>query len=960
MKYDYSDERYNECHSWLEKKRNHKTNRYTWDELKMACKENETGLQEFLARQTEDNDWPELSVEDWRDFVAYYQDEEERTKPCIIPEEKSVSGMEDKTEPTSVLSAWQKYKKHLMETNGFSRASVQNIKESALGTLNRLNDGSLFGDPVKGLVVGNVQSGKTANMGALISMAADYGWNMFIILTGTIENLRLQTQRRFKDDLQNGNITWESLEHPGRDQNSRLCNLKLADSGNNRVRYITCCLKNGVRLEKLYKWLNSDKNKKPLLKILLIDDEADQASLNTKNMEKYEEERTRINQQIMNIVNNTGKMVKATETDRYAAVNYVAYTATPYGNFLNESGDESLYPRDFISVLEPSDLYFGPQQIFGDSIRHKWDGMPILNVITGDYKRGKTDDADDIDILNQICAKEPVEIPESLKDAVAWFCIAAAIRREEKSSKPVTMLVHHTMNTDGHSQMGTAIKTWLEDLPAGDFVARCEVVYKKQTEALSKDVFCQVCEGYGDLSGLDLAVDIKDYPAFGLLREHILTLHKTVRHIYMDDDATPHYHQGIHLCIDNCKYEAVAGDEDTSYVRLLYPENEECTEGFAPAFLVVGGNTLSRGLTLEGLVCTYFSREVRQADSLMQMGRWFGYRRGYELLPRIWLTTKGQERFEFLTELDTDLRTNLTQYRSQVTPKEYGPLIMNTPGVSFMTLTSAGKSQNMTEADMNFAGANLQTIHFQNDKVCLEKHLELADRFIGQLGEPAAGLSDGARKVWENIGFDRIWNGLLADYKYNLSQIEDMDTFRQWVESLDTENKLDKWSVVLSGRKKDKKDRKAWNGVGMIQRTRKISGMHTRDSRDFCIGILSDPSDWCADIENPEKLDITEEDRKILFESGKKEKTTMEAASREEAKMRAREAAGKGNTPLLIIYCIDKDSAPGKYSRESENPRMPLNAEADVIGLYVRIPGQRVNKEYCAKVTIRMKEQEIQ
>ena len=139
----------------------------------------------------------------------------ENSKSCIIPSEPSVAGVSDRTVPGGMQTAWQKYRSHLLNDNHFSLPAVQNIEKSVLDTLNFLNDDTQNdGDAVKGLIIGNVQSGKTANMAGLISMAADYGWNLFIILTGTIENLRIQTRERFRQDLQNGNVSgyfWKSL-----------------------------------------------------------------------------------------------------------------------------------------------------------------------------------------------------------------------------------------------------------------------------------------------------------------------------------------------------------------------------------------------------------------------------------------------------------------------------------------------------------------------------------------------------------------------------------------------------------------------------------------------------------------------------------------------------------------------------------------------------------------------------
>ena len=123
----------------------------------------------------------------------------------------------------------------------------------------------------------------------------------------------------------------------------------------------------------------------------------------------------------------------------------------------------------------------------------------------------------------------------------------------------------------------------------------------------------------------------------------------------MTDTGDLKYQTGLHLVIDNCSKNGVTSD--TEHIRLSYPDPD--TQPYptpAPAFIVVGGSTLSRGLTIEGLVSTFFLRASCQADTLMQMGRWFGYRRNYELLPRIWMTSDTIDKFRFLSELEADLR----------------------------------------------------------------------------------------------------------------------------------------------------------------------------------------------------------------------------------------------------------------------------------------------------------------
>lgn len=178
-------------------------------------------------------------------------------------------------------SSWQSYKAHLIN-QGWYPPSVEQLGVNAVNTLKRMSretkerpDGT-----IKGLVVGHVQSGKTANIASLMSVGADNGWNFFIILSGTIESLRRQTSNRlFKDLNHNGNLKWQQLSQLGSnpEPNHKLDNL-LLDNQRNANRYFTVSLKVKSRLHSLVQWLTSNKAKLSQMKLVIIDDEADQAS----------------------------------------------------------------------------------------------------------------------------------------------------------------------------------------------------------------------------------------------------------------------------------------------------------------------------------------------------------------------------------------------------------------------------------------------------------------------------------------------------------------------------------------------------------------------------------------------------------------------------------------------------------------------------------------------------------
>ena len=188
-----------------------------WEEIKYGRRRDYAGLQSFLEIQKEINFWPEMSISDWDQLVERQKNAEQRIKTVELID--GIAHIHDErqdnaiTIPEDEASSWQLYKKKLLDS-GFKEDTVTEIESTTLKILKRLNGDTTESEPVKGLVIGNVQSGKTANMAALMAMAADWGWNMFIVLSGTIENLRVQTQNRLFSDLnQQGTLWWRPLQH---------------------------------------------------------------------------------------------------------------------------------------------------------------------------------------------------------------------------------------------------------------------------------------------------------------------------------------------------------------------------------------------------------------------------------------------------------------------------------------------------------------------------------------------------------------------------------------------------------------------------------------------------------------------------------------------------------------------------------------------------------------------------
>ena len=351
---DITSLEFDKVRDWIREE--HDIKHTAWDFL--FNKPGDYSVEDFLLFQQNIGHWPTMTKQDWIDLVASERDANDEflnildiSQQALIADQNENNALQI---PTNPKSSWVLYRKKLLG-KGYKDKTLKIMQYTTERILKRLDGDTSKKDPVKGLVIGNVQSGKTGNMGALMSMAADNGFNFFIILSGTIENLRRQTESRLYKDLSNDecNIHWNYKSHlkkkakPG--EMAQDCDF----AKGSKERYFTVCLKNSTRLRDLIQWLQLDPNKQSQMKILLIDDESDQAGINT--LDITEEERNKINGLISNLVH--GKDENGNTIDSsYLAMNYIGYTATPYANILNEppSKEGSLYPASFISTLPVS------------------------------------------------------------------------------------------------------------------------------------------------------------------------------------------------------------------------------------------------------------------------------------------------------------------------------------------------------------------------------------------------------------------------------------------------------------------------------------------------------------------------------------------------------------------------------------------------------------------------------
>ena len=568
---------------------------------------------------------------------------------------------------------------------------------SRLSALDELSDAVLFElqdpdvtiepeDSVKGLVVGYVQSGKTANYTAVTAKAFDAGYRLVIVLTGIHNSLRRQTQLRMEDELglvpsTEDRPTASPTGQAGKSDpiyplsNSELfggdyipATVSNAVVANQRSIFII--KKNVAVLNKLIEWLPKDLNKP----VLVIDDEADQASINTNlaeevvidedgNEQTLKEQRTATNAAIIGLL------------QKFHRVSYVGYTATPYANvFIDAEDSEDLYPRDFIIPLPKPDGYFGPTEFFGDSISGGGEGTRpnsssmvelvddsesfAFKQMEREVKRWKSEGSHPGELELEL------ELPPGLLSAVTKYFLTASVYRAIFGvNKPSAMLVQ----ASPIQEIQLALK---DSLTAVTGKMRAEWRYDAESAKEKWHQEWQALEPklFGPRSSRVTWADI--VPQLGNLLGQYVGLEV--------------------LCLNH-----------TSSDELDYQRRPNFTG------IVVGGNKLSRGLTIEGLLTSYFVREAKapNADTLSQMGRFFGYRKDYADLVSVFTTDSLFQDFRDVAFVEEELREELLLYSRTpgMTPKDFGPRVALRGRL--MPTARLGRASK----EITFSGAVLQT-----------------------------------------------------------------------------------------------------------------------------------------------------------------------------------------------------------------------------------------------------------
>lgn len=615
------------------------------------------------------------------------------------------------------------------------------------GTLDRSTDEllDLLGNPEdkapwqrRGLVMGDVQSGKTASYAGLMCKAADAEYRMIILLTGTLENVRRQTQERLDSafigfdsrdylgpqvkrktrvgvGLINGErdgVVFTSRDRDFRKAAASALNISL-DSIKEPVLVVT--KKNKAVLGRLADWLrarNADQTGKIDLPMLMIDDEADNASINVK---EKPEEATAINRAIRDLL------------ALFRRSSYVGFTATPFANiFIDPSstaemiGDD-LFPRDFIHVLEAPTNYVGMRDLFPE------EPTPTAVAVIKPIGDGES-------WLPEKHPKDasPGDLPESLMTALRSFMLACAIRDIRA-------------NTGEPSLGGGIHRSMLVN------VSRFTAVQNAVAGALHLALggIRQSIRLYGALPPHKASAESPDIAALETTFEE---------HFAGCDFDWSSVLAALHDSIAPVRVQPV--NQSTGAASLDYTIADK-----APGVRViaVGGNSLSRGLTLEGLSTSYFKRDPRAYDTLLQMGRWFGYRDGYADVCQIWLTEEAEGWYKHVARATGELRRDFARMKKlKATPQEFGLRVRTHPD-SVLLITARNKMRSgfeITEAwDVSLMGRMIESARVHGDRKRSQENSALAERFLARLGAPETPKS---ALVWRGVKVESVADFLEA------------------------------------------------------------------------------------------------------------------------------------------------------------------------------------------------------
>jgi hypothetical protein len=698
---------------------------------------------------------------------------------------------------------WERYCLYLNER--VPPSAVNSVDDITRDVLARIEDPERAGPwDRRGLVMGHVQSGKTANYCGLACKALDAGYRVVIVLAGIHNSLRSQTQVRLEEGL----LGFMSDVTGGGQQTFKPVGVGLIDrslranTGTSRSQsgdfnlqvarqfgihpgglpLVFVVKKHVGVLDNLISWIRScsdrheeatDRKYVSNVAALVIDDEADLASVDTKSG-------------VLNELNEPDPDHDPARTNKcirkllrcFDKVAYVGYTATPFANiYIHDKGytqalGDDLFPRSFIVGIPPSSNYMGPARVFGlqedeDAGIEEVPALPIIREVEDHADSDKVDETEGWMPPKLVARTGHIplyqgerRIPPSLHEAVMAFLLATAVRRlREPIPQFNTMLVHVTRYTKVQkevvAQVSAAIKEISQRLRNGDG-ARRPTIYE-EFRTIYEDDFLKASKKVAGILQSTHELPPWESVSAGLVSVVAGVLVKEINGSAKDAlDYEAHRDTGLTL-------------------------------------VAVGGDKLSRGLTLEGLTVSYFLRSSRMYDTLMQMGRWFGYREKYIDVCRLYTTSELVRWFTHIAAASEELRR---EFEHMVNigedPKTYGLRVRSHPA---MLVTSAVKMRHGTEMKLSFSGDVSETVIYARDHQWVAGNAEAVDSWLRSLGRPVSGGKKGGF-LWTTDADGVL--AFLSKYRSHPDALRaDTKLLSRYITAQREIGELTHWTVVL-------------------------------------------------------------------------------------------------------------------------------------------------------------------
>lgn len=816
----------------------------------------------------------------------------------------------------------------------------ESLPPSVVNGMDTLTDEilDLLGDPAKpgpwdrrGMVVGQVQSGKTGNYTGLICKAADAGYKFIVVLAGMHNSLRSQTQQR----LDEGFLGLDSQAFVTRGRAGRRIGVgALAgrhpqawtltssdEKGDFRkgvassiagtlghAPVILVVKKNGSILRNLIEWVtelngsvDAQTGRRVVrdIPLLVIDDEADNASVNTKEIDYETVEGEVTGQTDPSTIN---KLIRQL-LHSFESSSLVSYTATPFANiFIDSEPDspeygEDLFPRSFILRMPAPSNYLGPAQVFGISPSEHREpagrgGLPVIRTI---------EDAEDWLRTGHRKDDVPRRLPTSLREAIRAFLLVC-VAREARGQTGVhnSMLVHVTRFVDVQHHVAEQVRSELDAL-------RDELVYG----------------GAGDERAVLRKLWEQD---FGPTAETMPP--DTAARLVTWADLEPLLANAVR----RIKVREVNGSAGDALEYRDHPDGL--------SVIAVGGDKLSRGLTLEGLSVSYYLRASKMYDTLLQMGRWFGYRSGYADLIRLYTTGELQYWYREIALANLELEQKFDEMaHARARPTDFALYVRQSP--AGLLVTSTAKMRSGRKMYLSFAEEVVETSTFERDEAAHKSNLELVGRFVER--ETAAGT-----RLREDSSGNKIWTGVDGQHVASLlDQFKTSDRALKvkgsWLASyirdqLGRANELTEWTVVVMSNSKATDDKSVPVGnasVGMSWRSALQPAGRRPDPearrKYYSIRRIGSPGDQLIDLSADERKAAMALTLEIWERSARTDRPKPTRPSG--AAARAVRPKERG---LLVLYVLDPEATSLTSTEGGDEAVPPLGSP--VPGFLVSFP----------------------